>query len=218
MEKEKRMARIKLFLLLSAFVIGGAYLARVYVHAKSPSSVKIKVYKVEFMTNRSDAQPLVVFSNAAGKDMDLANDTGEFIAPVRNAAVVYNRIRLTVKNGIKMSIANAEDNPCGGALFTNRAFSITEGTDPNSQVPVYFASAEDGGGAWVGSQITNLLVKPLTVSQERTTEVKLKFIVSDTLFCPGGEVARRAPWSVWPETTWLMAPLPVSAINTLHQG
>lgn len=195
------MAKIKLFILLAAFVIGGGYLARVYVHAKSPSSVKITVYKVEFMTDRSDAQPLVVFSNTAGRDMDLATETGEFIAQVRNAGEVYNRIRLTVKNGIKMSIANVEDNPCGGALFADRVFAVVEGTDLNAQVPVYFASAEDGGGAWVGSQITNLLIKPLTVSKNRTTAVKLKFIVDDTLFCPGGEVARRAPWSVWPETT-----------------
>lgn len=201
MTKETRMAKIKFLMLIAVFVIGGGYLARVYVHAKSPSSVKLTVYKVEFMTDRSDAQPLVVFSSTAGRDMDLASEAGEFIAQVRNAAGVYNRIRLTVKNGIKMSVANAEDNPCGGALFTDRAFSIAEGTDPDSRVPVYFASAEDGGGAWVGSQITNLLVKPLTVSQDRTTDIKLKFIVSDTLFCPGGEVARRAPWSVWPETT-----------------
>lgn len=195
------MAKIKLFVLLAAFAVAGAFLGRVYLDAKSPSSVKVTVYKVEFMTDRSDAQPLVVFSNAAGKAIDLASEAGDFIAQARNAAGVYNRIRLTVKNGFTMSIAKPEDNPCESALFTDRVFPIAEEADLNSQVPLYFASAEDGGGAWVGSQITNLLVQPLTVSQDRTTGVKLRFIVADTLFCPGGEVARRAPWSVWRETT-----------------
>lgn len=195
------MAKIKIFLFLAAFVIGAGYLARVYVHAKSPSSVKVTVYKVEFMTDRSDTQPLVVFSKPAGKVVDLASETGAFIVEARSPADVFNRVRLTVKNGFTMSIANPENNPCGDALFTDRAFLIDREKDVNSHVPVYFASAEDGGGAWAGSQITNLLVKPLSVSRDRTTGVKLRFIVDDTLFCPGGEVARRAPWSVWPKTT-----------------
>lgn len=196
---ETRMAKIKLFLLLAAFAAGGTFLAKVYLDAKSPSSVKVTVYKVEFMADRLDAQPLVVFSNSAGKEIDLAKETDDFIGQARPAAGVYKRIRLTVKNGFKMSIANAESNPCGGALFTDRVFPLVEGADLNSRVPVYFASDDDGGGAWVGSQITNLLIRPVTVSENRTTTVKFMFDVADTLFCPGGEVQRRAPWSVWPE-------------------
>lgn len=196
---ENHKAKIKLFVLLAAFAVAGVFLAKVYLDAKSPSSVKITVYKVEFMTDRSDAQPLVVFSNHAGKDIDLVRETGNFIGQVRMAAGIYKRIRLTVKNGFKMSIADAESNPCGAEQFTDRAFSFLEGTDLNSQVPLYFASDEDGGGTWTGSQITNLLIRPLTVGQNRATRVKLKFIVADTLFCPGDEVERRAPWSVWPE-------------------
>ncbi|HWR72569.1 MAG TPA: DUF4382 domain-containing protein [Nitrospirota bacterium] len=196
------MAKIKLFVLLAAFAVAGAFLAKVYLDAESPSSVKVTVYKVEFMTDRSDAQPQVVFSNAAGKDIDLITETGGFIGQARLTAGVYKRIRLTVKNGIKMSIANADSNPCAGAeQFTDRVFPLTEGTDLNSQVPIYFAADVDGGGAWMGSQITNLLIKPLTISQNRTTAVKLRFVVADTLFCPDGKVERRAPWSVWSETT-----------------
>ena len=196
------MAKIKLFVLLAAFAAGAVFLAKVYLNAKSPSSVKVTVYKVELMTDRLDTQPLVVFSNAAGREIDLVKETGDFIGQARMAAGVYKRIRLTVKNGTKMSIANAESNPCGGALFIDRVFPIVEGTDLNSRVPLYFASDLDGGGAWVGSQITNLMIRPLTVSENRTTPLKFMFVVADTLFCPGGEVQRRAPWSVWPETSF----------------
>lgn len=191
--------KMKLFFFLAVFVVAGGYLARVYVDAKSPSSVKVTVFKVELMADRSDAKPAVLFSDAAGREMDLASEAGDFMARQGAAAGVYNRIRLTVKNGIKMSIAVAEDDPCGKGLFTDKVFLIDEGTDPNAQVPVYFASPEDGGGAWKGSQITNLLIKPVTVSGDRTAPVTLRFVVADTLFCPGGEVARRAPWSVWQE-------------------
>ena len=194
------MAKIKLVVLLAAFALAAGFLAKVYWDAKSPSSVKVTVYKVEFMADRADAKPLVVFSSAAGKEIDLVTETGNFIGEVRIPAGVYKRIRLTVKNGFTMSIESAEDNPCGGAAFTDRVFSLADGTELNSQVPVYFAADIDGGGAWVGSQITNLMIRPLTVKQDRTTTVKLAFVVADTLFCPGGEVQRRAPWSVWPET------------------
>lgn len=195
------MTKIKLFVLLAVFVAGGTFLAKVYLDAKSPSSVKVTVYKVEFMADRSDAQPLVVFSDAAGREVDLASETGDFFGQAPVAAGVYKRIRLTVKNGFTMSIADAESNPCGGPQFTDRVFPLFEGEDLNSPVPVYFASDEDGGGAWVGSQVTNLMIRPLTVSQDLTSPVKLVFVVADTLFCPDGEVQRRAPWSVWPETS-----------------
>ena len=199
MVTETKKAAIKIILMLLAFVVVAGYLARVYVDAKSPSSVRVTVYKVEFMTDKKDAQPLVVFSSAAGKEIDLVSEPGDFIAPGGASAGVYNRIRLTVKNGITMSVANAENNPCGGAPFTDQVSLLVEGADPNSQAPIYFASAEDGGGTWQGSQIVNLLVKPLTINRDRTTEVKLRFIADETLFCLSGEVARRAPWSVWPE-------------------
>lgn len=201
MLSETRKANIKLFAMLAAFVLVGGYLARVYVDAKSPSSVNVTVYKVEFMADRSDARPLVVFSDAAGKDIDLVSETGDFIGQARMASGVYKRIRLTVKNGMRMSIADAENNPCGGAIFTDQVFPLDEGKDPDSQVQVYFAADVDGGGAWAGSQITNLLIKPLTVSQNQAAGMKLRFVVSDTLFCVGGNVERRAPWSVWTETT-----------------
>jgi len=198
---ETRRANIKLFVLIAAFVVGGTFLGKIYLDAKSPSSVKVTVYKMELMTGRLDAHPLVVFSDAAGKEIDLANETGEFIGQAPVTVGVYTRIRLTVKNGIKMSIADAKSNPCGGGVFTDRVFPIAEGTDLNSQVPVYFATDLDGGGAWVGSQITNLMIRPLTVSENRTTPLKFVFVIADTLFCPDGEVQRRAPWSVWPETS-----------------
>ncbi len=202
MVTETRMSNIKLFVILAAVAVGGIFMGKIYLNAKSPSSVKVTVYKAEFMTGRLDAHPLVVFSDAGGKEIDLAKETGEFVGQAPVTAGVYTRIRLTVKNGFKMSIANAGSNPCGGSVFTDRVFPLAEGTDLNSQVPVYFATDLDGGGAWVGSQITNLMIRPLTVSQNRTTPLKFVFVIADTLFCPGGEVERRAPWSVWPETSF----------------
>lgn len=196
------MAKIKFVVLLAVFAIGGAFLAKVYLDAKSPSAVKVTIYKMELMANRSDAKPLVVFSDPAGREVDLAKETDDFIGQVRVTAGVYKRMRLTVKNGYKMSIANAESNPCGGGLFADRVFPVVEGTDLNSQAPVYFATDDDGGGAWVGQQVTNLMIRPFTASENRTMPLKFMFVVADTLFCLGGEVQRRAPWSVWPETSF----------------
>ncbi len=201
MSKNTRTAQIKLFFLIAAFALAAGFLAKVYWSAQSPSSVKVTVYKVEFMADRSDAKPITVFSDPAGKDIDLVSETGDFMGRPRLEAGVYKRIRLTVRNGFSMSIADAESNPCKGAgQFSDRVFPLFEEKDLGSLVPVYFAADVDGGGTWKDSQITNLLIRPVTVSQDGAGEVKLRFIVADTLFCLEGKAERRAPWSVWPET------------------
>lgn len=197
----EKTAKIKLFLLFSAVAVAVVILARVYMSATSPSSVKVTVHKIELMTGASDTNPQVVFSNATGQEIDLTKNIGAFIGQAQIPAGTYKRIRMTVANGIKLSIANAVDNPCGGAtIFTDRVFPIADGTNLNSQVQINFATHDDGGGTWRGSQITHLLLGHVTVSENQTTQVKFRFNTADTLFCSSGAVEMRAPWSVWAGT------------------
>lgn len=189
--------KIKLFILLSVIAVAVVILAKVYMSATSPSSVKVTVHKVELMTGASDTNPQVVFSSAAGKEIDLTKDMDAVIGQALIPAGVYKRIRMTVKNGYKMSIAKAEDNPCGGAaVFTDRVLPVVEGTDLNSQVQTCFAAYDDNGGTWKGQQITHLLLGHVTVGENLNTQVKFRFNTADTLFCSGGAVEMRAPWSV----------------------
>ena len=116
----RKIQKIWLFLLIAAVAVaGGVFLARVYLGATSPSSVKLMVYKVELMTGASDTNPQVVFSNATGLEIDLKKDIDALIGQAQMPAGTYKRIRMTVANGIKLSIANAADNPCGSGETTD---------------------------------------------------------------------------------------------------
>ncbi|MDP2279669.1 MAG: DUF4382 domain-containing protein [Nitrospirota bacterium] len=193
----EKTAKIKLFILLSAVAVAVVILARVYMSATSPSSIKLTVHKIELMTGASDTNPQVFFSNDTGLEIDLAKGIDAVIGQAQIPAGTYKRIRMTVTNGIKLSIANAVDNPCGGAAFTDRVILIAgDGTNPNSQVQINFAAYDDSGGTWRGSQITHLLLGHVTVSENQTIQVKLRFNTADTLFCSSGTVEMRAPWSV----------------------
>ncbi|MDO9289770.1 MAG: DUF4382 domain-containing protein [Thermodesulfovibrionales bacterium] len=193
----EKTAKIKLFLLFSAVAVAVVILAKVYMSATSPSSVKLTVYKIELMTGASDTNPQVFFSNDTGLEIDLAKGIDAVIGQAQIPAGTYKRIRMTVTNGIKLSIAKAGDNPCGGAAFTDRVIPIAgDGTDPNSQVQINFAAYDDKGGTWRGSQITHLMLGHVTVNENQGTQVKLRFNTADTLFCSSGAVEMRAPWSV----------------------
>lgn len=188
---------IKAILLIGAFAAGAGYLGRVYMRATSPSSVKVTVLKVELLAGRSDTDPIVLFSDPAGRDLDLVRDMGDFTLPAATAPGTFTTIRLTVRNAYAMSITNKKENPCKGEVFTDRRFSFVDGKEDNAPVPIYFASAADGGATWAGSQVINFLARPVIVRPRDTTLVRLRFITEDTLFCPRGDVERRAPWSVW---------------------
>lgn len=197
----EKTVKIKLFLLLSAFVAAVVFLSRVYMSATSPSSVKVMIYKIELMTDALDAKPKVVFSNAAGQEIDLTKDSGAVIGQAQIPAGTYKRIRMTVTNGIKLSIANAVDNPCGGAAFADRVTPIAGvGTNPNSQVQINFATYDDDGGTWASSRVTHFLLKPVTVSENYNTQMKFRVNTTYNLFCLKGTVEMRAPWSVQAET------------------
>jgi len=190
------MQRIKLFLMLAAFVAGMIVLGKVYPTGKSPSSVKVIVYNVELMTGASDTHPQVVFSHAAGREMDLAKDIDPITALARIPAGTYKRIRMTVANGAKLSIADATGNSCGNGIFTDRVFPITKGMDPNAQTQIDFSTYDDDGGTWAGSRVTNFLQMPVTVSENRNAQVKFRFNTTYNLFCVNGTVEMRAPWSL----------------------
>jgi len=196
----EKTAKIKLFLLIATIAVAVIFLARVYLNATSPSSLKVMVYKVELMTGASDTNPQVIFSNTAGQEIDLAKDINAVIWQAQIPAGTYKRIRMTVANGIKMSIASVGDNPCGGTIFTDRVFPIADGMNPNSLAQIYFATNDDHGGTWAGSKITHFLLGPVILSGNQTIKVKFSFITANTLFCSGGAVEIRSPWAVWAET------------------
>ncbi|MBI4823050.1 MAG: DUF4382 domain-containing protein [Nitrospirae bacterium] len=196
----RKLSKIWLFVLIAAVAVAGvALLAKVYLSATSPSSVKLTVHKVEFMADASDTNPQVVFSNATGKEIDLTKDTDAVIEQAQIQAGTYKRIRMTVTNGIKLSIANAVDNPCGrkSGTFTDSVFSIADGTDLNWQVQINFATYDDRGGTWAGSRITHILLGPVAIRENQTEPLKFNFITANTLFCSGGAVKMRSPWAVW---------------------
>jgi hypothetical protein len=191
--------KIKLFLLIAVIAMSVVFLARVYLRATSPSSVKVMVYKVELMTGASDTNPQIIFSDAVGQEIDLAKGNDVALWQARIQSGTYKRIRMTVANGIKMSIARSGDNPCGGDSFTDRVFPLSAEMDPNSQVQINFAAHDDGGGTWAGPKITHFLLGPVAIGETVLTQVKLNFVTSDTLFCSGGAVAIRSPWAAWAE-------------------
>jgi hypothetical protein len=199
----RKIEKIRLFLLIAAAAVAGVFLAKVYLSATSPSSVKVMVYKVELMTGASDTNPQVIFSNATGQEIDLTKNIDAINWQAHIPVNTYKRIRMTVANGIKLSITKADDNPCGSTtIFTDRVFPIADGTNLNSQsqVQINFATYDDSGGTWAGSQITHFLLRPVTISENQTTQVKFRFNTADTLFCSSGAVEMRAPWSVWAGT------------------
>lgn len=196
----EKTAKIKLFLLIAVLAVAAVFLARTYWSATSPSSVKVMVYKVELMTGASDTNPQVIFSNAAGQEIDLIKDTGAVFGQAQIPAGVYKRIRMTVANGVKLSITSVDDDPCGGTIFTDRVFPVADGSDLNSQAQINFATHDDRGGTWAGSKITHFLLGPVMVSEKQISKVKFNFIATNTLFCSGGAVEIRSPWVVWAET------------------
>jgi hypothetical protein len=191
--------KTKLFLFLAAVAVAVVFLAKTYMGAESPSSVKLTVYKVELMTGALDANPQVVFSNSSGQEMDLTKDAGAVVVGERVVPGTYKRIRMTVAGGVKLSVKSAADNPCGDGAFTDRIFPIAEGADPNPMVEISFAANDDRGGTWKDGRITHMLLRPIEVNGGRT-ELKLKFNTADTLFCSSGAVKVLAPWSVWAGT------------------
>lgn len=194
----EKAAKIKFFLLVAAVVLAAVVLEKTYLTASSPSSVRLTVFKAELMTGASDANPQVFFSDASGLEIDLISDS--LIGQAQMPAGTYKRIRMTVANGIKQSIANAADNPCGSGTFTDRVFPVAGGTDPNSQVQINFATYDDNGGTWAGSRITHILLGPVTIGENRSIKAKFRFKTANTLFCSGGDVEMRSPWAVWTET------------------
>lgn len=191
--------KIKAFLVIAAVFGAVAFLGKVYMSAKSPSSAKVTVYKVELMTGASDPNPQVIFSDAAGRELDLVNETGAIFGQALMQAGTFNRIRMTVSNGFKLSITSAADNPCGGAVFTDNVFPVAGYGADREQAQINFASQEDGGGSWKGQKITHLLIAPLTVTKGGSAGVRFRFSAADTLFCSGGTVQMLAPWSLWAE-------------------
>lgn len=193
----EKPARIKLFLLIAVIVIAAIILERTYLTAKNPSSVKLIVYKVELMTNASDKNPQTVFSDPAGREIDLTNDILVGQAEIHSGT--YKRIRLTAANGIRVSIGKADDDPCGrGAIFTDRVVTaVGSGTNPNSHVNVSFATYDDGGGTWTDQQVTHILLGPASISEKRNGRMEFRFTTGNSLFCIKDAVDVRAPWAGW---------------------
>ena len=193
----EKSAKIKLFLLIAVIVVAAVILERTYLTARSPSSVKVMIYKLELMTGASDTNPRTVFSDPAGREIDLTNDI--IIGQAEMHPGTYKRIRLTAANGIKVSIGKADDDPCGGgSIFTDRVLTVAgSGTDPNPRVQVSFATYDDGGGTWTDQKVTHILLGPAAIGDNRNTRMEFRFSTGNSLFCIKDAVEMRAPWAGW---------------------
>ena len=193
----EKAGKIKLFLLIAAIAVAALILERTYLTAKSPSSVKLTIYKLELMTGATDTNAQTVYSYPAGREIDLTNDI--IIGQAETRPGTYKRIRLTAANGFKVSIRNAADDPCGnGSIFTGRVLTAAgSGTDPNSQVQVNFATYDDGGGTWEDQRVTHILLGPAVIGENRKTPMEFRFTTGNSLFCIKEAVAVRAPWAGW---------------------
>jgi hypothetical protein len=190
-------AKIKLAALIGVIVIAALILERTYLTAKSPSSVKLMIYKIELMTDAADTSPQIVFSDPKGREIDLTNDI--IIGQAEMRPGTYKRIRLTAANGIKVSVGNADDDPCGkGSKFTDRIVTAAgSGTDPNLRVQVGFATHDDGGGTWEDQKVTHILLGPAVIGENRKTPMEVRFTTGNSLFCIKEAVDVRAPWAGW---------------------
>jgi hypothetical protein len=193
----ERAAKLKFVLFLAALAVSAFILESAYLRAASPSSVKVMVYKVELMKDASDKDPKVVFSNPLGQEVDFAEEAFVLTGEAEIPAGTYKRVRMTVDNGLKLSIEDPSNNPCGMEIFTDRIFPEAEGMAPNSQVHMNFATYDDDGGTWSGSRITHVLLAPVTVSEHRNIEVDFRFKTANTLFCSEDKVGIRSPLAVW---------------------
>lgn len=189
--------KTKLILLIAVIALVALILERTYLTAKNPSSVKLMIYKVELMTSASDTNPQTVFSDPAGREMDLTNNILVGEAVMRPGT--YKRLRLTAANGFKVSIEKAGDDPCGtDSVFTDRIFTAAgSGSDPNSRNQVSFATYDDSGGTWTNQQVTHLLLGPLEIGANQNTRMELKFTTGHSLFCIKNSADVRAPWAGW---------------------
>ena len=194
----EKVGKTKLILLIAVIAIVALILERTYLTAKHPSSVKLMIYKVELMTNASDTNPQTVFSDPAGREMDLTNNILVGEAIMRPG--IYKRLRLTAANGFKVSIGKAGDDPCGGdSIFTDRMLTAAgPGSDPNSRIQVSFATHDDGGATWTDQQVTHILLGSLEVAaNQNARRMELKFTTGNSLFCIKNTVDVRAPWAGW---------------------
>lgn len=192
-----KSSKIKLFLLIAAIIVTAIILERTYLTSKNPSSVKVKIYKMELMTGASDTNPQTVFSDPAGREIDLNKDV--IVAQNEVPPGTYKRMRLAMASGVKVSIGKAADDPCGGgSIFTDRLLTIAGyGTDPNLRVQVGFATYDDGGGKWVDKKVTNLLMEPAAIGENRSRPIEFKFSTLNSLYCIEDKVEMRAPWAGW---------------------
>lgn len=192
-----KSSKIKLFLLIAAIIITAVILERTYLTSKNPSSIKVKIYKMELMTDASDTNPKTVFSDPAGREIDLNKDV--VIAQNEVPPGTYKRMRLAMASGVKVSVGKAADDPCGGgSIFTDRLLIIAGyGTDPDLRVQVGFATYDDGGGKWVDKKVTNLLMEPAEIGENRNRPIEFKFSTLNSLYCIENKVEMRAPWAGW---------------------
>lgn len=192
-----KSTRIKLAALIAVIVVIALVLERTYLTARNPSSVKLMIYKVELMTSALDTNPQTIFSDPAGREMDLTNNV--LIGEAVMHQGTYKRLRLTAANGFKVSIEKPGDNPCGGdAIFTDRMLTAAgPGSDPNSRIQVSFATHDDSGGTWTDNQVTHILLGPLEIGADQKTRMELRFTTGHSLFCSKNTVDVRAPWAGW---------------------
>ncbi len=168
-------------------MIGGAVFLSTRVKAEDPTGVHITVYQTDLMTG-AGGSTATVFTDAAGKTIDIVGNPdvfGQGTVPVGT----YKRIKFTVKNLINFSGVLAT---CPTLTTVNTTFRIVNSQPDNAQVPLYFATADDGGSSdWRanGTELYPFLIQnPITVEANGTFIVRLIFNTAGTLICGAGSI------------------------------
>ena len=159
-----------------------------------PTSFEVGLHRTDLLTGAGDPSPVNVFDGAGvAASVDLVNNPGDVFGEGDVPEGTYNRMKLTLANLVSV----AGTNPCNLAAYAG-TFRIDDGLPPDSQVQVYFATAQDGGDSMIladGSAGTPfLMMSPIVVEAGETTVVRLAFYTSGSLVCKGGtDVEIRPP-------------------------
>ncbi len=170
-----RLKSIILYLTVILFFLGSIFYGGLPIEAESPTSLKVKIKKVELFKDK-DSLPITVFENQGGVEKDIIKETDALFGQGSISPGEYKRVKFTVDPIITYS----GPNPCGGNDIVDQPLDI-------GSSELYFATADDGGGqGWSanGSQgYPFLLMNPIVVEGNVTTNVKIVFNTANTLQC-----------------------------------
>lgn len=197
----KKLKVIAIFTLVFGFFLGSILYTSGTLKASDPSGVHVIVYQTDLMTG-AGATPATVFTDAAGKSVDIVGNPDVF-GKGSVAAGTYKRIKFRVNNIVSFT----GPDPCGSVTAVTTSFPIDGNAGNTGQVDLYFATADDGGSSgWFANGTLGspfLIQNAIAVQGGATTVVKLIFNTAGTLVCNG--------------TTAELLPPTMNALNYVEQ-